>query len=106
MEIAQETGQMEKFSTDMDVLKQIVDNVPDFIHFVTSRTIDIEIRKQTASEILKKYNISYVVSMDYIINEKLSGNAPLDIRLKFESIDCVYSDGFWSIHSNNKYFSE
>ncbi|MCX8158112.1 MAG: hypothetical protein N3D73_00400 [Candidatus Diapherotrites archaeon] len=61
--------------------------------------------KEKNVEILRKYNISYVVSMDYVINEKLSGNKILNKSLKFDFLDCVYSDGFWSIHRNLYYFS-
>ncbi|MCX7769868.1 MAG: ATP synthase F1 subunit delta [Proteobacteria bacterium] len=76
IEIAQETGQMEKFSADMNILRQIIDNIPEFMQFIISPTIDINVRKETVKDILKKHNIN-----DLIINLVLlvldSGKAKL-----------------------------
>lgn len=63
IEIAQETGQMEKFSGDISALKQIIESVPEFLPFIISPTIDLDVRKETTKEILKKHNIN-----DLIIN--------------------------------------
>lgn len=92
IEIAQETGQMEKFSTDVSTLKQIIDNVPEFLPFIISPTVDLDIRKETTREILKKYNIN-----DLIINLVLlvidSGKAKLlpHICRLYQELEDFYS---------------
>ncbi len=62
IEVAQETGQMEKFSTDISTLKGIIDNVPEFLPFIISPTIDLDVRKETTKEILNKHNINNLIT--------------------------------------------
>lgn len=63
IEIAQEKGLMEKFSSDIANLKEIVEKVPPLVSFLSSPTVDLEVRKQTIQEILKKYEIH-----EFIVN--------------------------------------
>ena len=63
IELAQEKVLMEKFSTDMSCIKEIVEKVPDIIQFMGSPVVNIDVRKNTVKEIFSKYNIH-----EYIIN--------------------------------------
>ncbi len=63
IELAQEKGLMEKFSTDMSYVKEIVEKVPDLVQFMSSPIVDIEVRKSAVKEIFSKYNIH-----EYIVN--------------------------------------
>lgn len=70
IELAQEKGLMEKFSIDMGYIKQIVEQVPDIVYFMSTPIIDIEARKNTVKEILGKYNIhEYIVNLILLLIE-------------------------------------